>query len=123
MFPISYVLKRGDALSPLIFNFALEYAIRRVQVNQDGLKFNGTHQLSVYADVNILSGSVHTVKKNTANLLFGSKEIGLEVNADKTKHKVMFRNQNAGRSQNIKIDNSSIESVEEFKYSGTNLTN
>jgi len=65
MFPISYVLKQGDALAPLLFNFALDYAIRRVQVNQDCLKFNGTHQLLVYADVNILSGSVHTVKKNT----------------------------------------------------------
>jgi len=58
-------LKQGDALSPLLFNFALEYAIRRVHVNQDGLKLNGTHQLLAYADaVNILGGSVDTVKKN-----------------------------------------------------------
>ena len=63
MCPIRNGLKQGDALSPLLFNFALEYAIKRFKVNQDGLKLNSTHQLLAYADdINILGGSVHTVK-------------------------------------------------------------
>jgi hypothetical protein len=56
-------LKKGDGLLSLLSNFALEYAIRRDQVNQDSLKLNGTHQLLVYADVNMLGGSVQTVKE------------------------------------------------------------
>jgi len=67
----------------LLFNFALGYGFSRVQLNQDGLKLNGTHQLLVYTDdVNILGRSVHTIKKNTKSLLVSSKEIGLEVNTD-----------------------------------------
>jgi len=117
-------LKQGDALSPFLFNFVVAYAIRRVQVNQEGLKLNGTHQLLVYADdVNILGGSLHTIKENAEALIVSSKEIGLEVNADKTKYMVMSRDQNAARSRSIKTDNSSFEMVEEIKYLGKTFTN
>ena len=99
------------------------YAIKRVKVNQDGLKLNGTHQLLAYTDdVNIVGGSVHTVKENAEALVVAAKEIGLEVNADKSKYMVMSRDRNAGRGHSVNIDNSSIEIVEEFKYLGTTIT-
>jgi hypothetical protein len=59
MFPINNGLKQGYALSPLLLSFSLEYALRRVQVKQDGLKLNGTNQRLVYADdINTLGGSI-----------------------------------------------------------------
>ena len=116
-FPVKKGLKQCYAFSPLLFSFPLEYAIRKVLANQDGLKLNGTHQLLVYGDhVNILGGSAHIIKKNAEALVVASKEIRIEVNADKTKYMVTFRDQNAVRSHNIKMDNNSFERVEEFQY-------
>ena len=85
MFPIRNVLeKKRDALSALLFIFALGYAIRRILVNQDGFILNATYQPLVYTgDVTILGGSVHTIKKNTDALIVASKENGLEVNVEK----------------------------------------
>jgi len=96
----------------MLFNFALEYAIRRVQVNQDGLKVNGTHQLLAYADyVNILGGSIRTLKGNAEALVAATREIGLEVSADKTNYVFMSRDQNAGRNHSVRTDNSTFERV------------
>jgi hypothetical protein len=76
-FPIKNGLKQGDALSPLFFNFALEYAIRKVQEKQMGFKLNGTNQLMAYADdVNLLGDNIDTIKKNTETLIDASKEVG-----------------------------------------------
>ena len=76
-----------------------------------------------YANVNILGGSVDSVKKNAEALVAATKEIGLKINAHKTKYITVSRDQNTVRIHSMKTDNSSIERVEEFKYLGTVLTN
>jgi len=80
-------LKQEDTLAPLVFIFALGYAIKRVQANQEVLKLSGTQQLMVYGDGdNLLGQSTHIIKKTAENLLVSSKKIALEVNADKIKY-------------------------------------
>ena len=75
----------------MIFNFALEYSIRRVQVNQGGLKLSGKHLILIYADdVNTVGGSIHTIQKNTAAVEVASREIGLQVNAEETQYSTFF---------------------------------
>jgi len=70
------------------------------------LKLNGTHQLLVYADdINILGGSIHTLKENAEALVAAAREIGLEISADKTKYMVMSQDQNAGQNHSVRIDN------------------
>jgi hypothetical protein len=109
----------------LFFNFALDDAINRVQIKQGSWKSNGTHQLLVHADdANILGGSIHTIKKNINALVVACKEIGLEVDDDKTEHMVVSQDQNAGRSHNIKVYKYiSFKMAEYFKYWGKILTN
>jgi hypothetical protein len=78
--------------------------------------------VTVDADVNILDRILYAINKNTEAIVVASKEIGLEVNAEKTKYMVMSRNQNAGQNHNIKVGNKFFERVEQFKYMGATLT-
>jgi hypothetical protein len=123
-FPTQNCIKQGDALSPLLFNFALEHAIRNVQENQVGLKLNGTHLLLAYADdVNLLADNIDIIKKNTDTLIGTNKKVGLKINVDKTKYKLLSHNQNVGQNHDIKIVNRSFENVSQFKYFGKTVTN
>jgi hypothetical protein len=118
-FPIQNSLKQGDALSPLLLNFA----IVNVQENPVGLKLNGTYQLLVYAgDVNLL-GDIGDTIKNTQTLINPSKEVGLEVNTEKTKYMLLSRHWNAEQNHDIKIGNRCFKNVAQFTYLGTTITN
>jgi hypothetical protein len=86
-FPIQNCLKQGDALSPLLFNFALEYA-------KVGLKLTGTHKLLAYDDdVNLLGDNIDTIKRNTETTDAG-KEVGLGINTVETKYMFLSHQQN-----------------------------
>jgi hypothetical protein len=91
---------------PLLLNVALEYGIRKVQENQVGLNLIGTYQLLIYAnDVNILGDDIDTIEKNAQTLIDVSKEIGLQVNTEKTKYMSLSRHHNAGQNHDIEIGN------------------
>jgi hypothetical protein len=92
----------------VLFNFALEYTIREVQKNQVGLKLNGTYQLLAYAD------DVNLLGDNTETLNDASKEVGLEINVEKTKYMLLSRHQNVDQNRDIKIANKSFVTLHIF---------
>jgi hypothetical protein len=84
----------------------------------------GAHQLLVYADdINFLGDNINTTNEDTETLFGVSRDVGLEINVEKTKYMIMSRHQNSGQNQNIRIANESFENVAKFRYLGTTLTN
>jgi hypothetical protein len=99
----------------LLFNFVFEYAIPQL---------NETHQPLVCADdIKILVENINTIKRKMEVLLEASKEVGLEVNAEKDKYIVVSCHQNSKQSHNLLIDNKSFENVAKFEYFVTSVTN
>ena len=95
-----------------------------LQENRIGLELNGKHQLLVYADdVNMLGQNLQTVRENVEMFMKASKDIGLDVDSEKTEYMITSRHQNVTQNQNIVIVNLSFENVEKFRYLGVTVTN
>ena len=123
-FPIENGLKQGDALSPLTFNFALEYAIRKLEETRLALDMNSNHRILTYVDdVNLIGDDIRTIERNADVLLNACKDIGLVVNTGKTKYMEIGRHRGVIANAHIKIGSNSYEKVKTFKYLGSLLTN
>jgi hypothetical protein len=72
-------------------------------------------------DVNLLGDNIDTIKKNTETLIDASKDVGLEINVEKTKYMLLSRHQNVGQNGDIKIANRSFANMSQFKYLGTTV--
>jgi len=110
-------------LSPLLFNFELEYAILKIQGDKKGLSLNGLKQLFVYADdVDLIGDDIDAVQSNTDALVEACDEIGLQVSKDKTKYMKTSRSTGNEGIKNIRIKDEVIEKVNKFRNLGAYVT-
>jgi hypothetical protein len=79
--------------------------------------------ISYADDVNLLGGDIETIKKNTQTLIDAGKEVGLEVNTEKTKYMLLSPHKSGGQNHDIKTGNRCFGNVEQFRYLGTTITN
>ncbi|KAL4082425.1 hypothetical protein QTP88_021321 [Uroleucon formosanum] len=118
-FEVSTGLKQGDALSPVLFNLALEKVIRSMPMRQD-MELLSNSTLLAYADDIVIIGSTRQdVAIRTNDLLKAAKPMGLEVNQDKTKYLVMTRG--TRDISDLVVENYTFQQVENFKYLGANI--
>ena len=123
-FSIENGLKQVDALWPLLFNFALECDIRKVQTTNLGLDMNGNHQVLAYADdVNLIGDGIRIMERNLDVLLNTCRHIGLAVDTGKTMYMEIGLQRGMMANEHIKIGSNSYEKVKIFKYIGSLLTN
>lgn len=127
VFNINDGLKQGDALSPLLFNVALEYVSRKAEIQTPTAVFhgNGPKLLLAFADdIDIVGNSTLDIKSTLNEFEKGAGSIGLKINEEKTKYMYTTRNeQHRDRlGQNITMDDYNFERVKKFKYLGTTLT-
>lgn len=120
---VSQGLKQGDGLAPMLFNLALEYAMRRARADTRATFMEKSVQITGYADdLNILGRSIITIKEAFNNLEEAAKEVGLTVNEHKTKLVVQCKKRKSRIGQNITIGNYNFEVVNNFTYLGSNIT-
>jgi Reverse transcriptase (RNA-dependent DNA polymerase). len=112
-FPIDNGLEQGDALSPLLINFALKYAIGKVQETNLGLDMNSINQILAYAgDVNLIFNHIKTIARNADMLLNACKDVDLALNTGKTKYMEVRHHQGIMANEHIKIGSSLYEKSE-----------
>lgn len=122
-FQISQGLKQGDALAPMPFNLALEYIVRKTQVDVNATIINRSVQLVGYADnLNILGRSLPAMKETFLELEEAAREIVLKINEEKTKMVMQSRRRGSRIGPNLTIGNYNFKVVRELPYLGSMVT-